>query len=324
MGGFACSSWYFLRFTSPHESEHPFDPRAIRYWMPVDLYVGGAEHAVLHLLYSRFWTKVLADERLLHFREPFARLRNQGQLMGTDGVRMSKSRGNVITPDAIAASYGADALRVYEMFMAPFDQDVDWTQAGIQGSARFLNRIWTLFQETYAASKAATQTDPELERSLHRIILHVTQRINDFRLNTMIAGLMEFANLLGERRRNGLWQTATFHHSLDIFMLLLAPSAPHLAEEIWHLTGHSGSIHQQPWPEASIELAAEELVEVPVQVNGKLRATIWLPANTSAEDAQASAVADPKIGQILQHARIEKVYYVPDKIINLILEKERN
>lgn len=324
MGGFACSSWYFLRFTSPQETKRPFDPWAIRYWMPVDLYVGGAEHAVLHLLYARFWTKVLADEGLLHFREPFARLRNQGQLMGVDGVRMSKSRGNVITPDAIAGSYGADALRVYEMFMAPFDQDVDWTQAGIQGAARFLNRIWTLFQETYAESQSATQIDPELERAMHRIILKVTQRIEDFRLNTMIAGLMEFANLLGERRRNGFWQTATYHYSLDIFLILLAPSAPHLAEEIWHLTGHPGSIHTQPWPEASLEVAAEELVEVPIQVNGKLRATIWLPVNASPEEAQASAVADPKIMQILQHARIERVYYVPDKIINLILKQERN
>jgi leucyl-tRNA synthetase len=233
---------------------------------------------------------------------------------------MSKSRGNVITPDAIAASFGADALRVYEMFMAPFDQDVDWTQTGIQGAARFLNRIWTLFQKTYAGSQDSTQKDPDLERALHQTILQVTQRIDEFRLNTMIAGLMEFANLLGERWRNDQWQTASYHQALNCFLVLLAPSAPHIAEEIWHLTGHTGSIHQQAWPEASAELAAVKLVEVPVQVNGRLRATIWLLVNTPSEQAQASAVADPRIQQLLQHREVERVYYVPDKVINLILK----
>ena len=322
MGGFACSSWYFLRFTSPQNLEQPFTPEAIQYWMPVDLYVGGAEHAVLHLLYARFWTKVLADEGLLDFREPFARLRNQGQLMGADGVRMSKSRGNVITPDTIAATYGADALRVYEMFMAPFDQDVDWTQEGIQGAARFLNRIWTLYQETYLESQTFTQVDRELERVFHRTILQVTRRIEDFRFNTMIAALMEFFNFLGERWRSESWQTATFHQALTTGLILLAPAAPHIAEEIWHLTEHMDSIHQQPWPEASAELAAEQSIEVPVQINGKLRATIWLPVNASIEEAQAGALSDSKIQQILQHTQIERVYYVPDKIINLILKQE--
>ena len=320
MGGFACSSWYFLRFTSPHETERPFDPDAIRYWMPVDLYVGGAEHAVLHLLYARFWTKFLADEGLVHFREPFASLRNQGQLMGSDGVRMSKSRGNVITPDTIAAKFGADALRVYEMFMAPFEQDADWTQTGIQGAARFLNRIWALYQETYAKSKHSTQVDPEVERLMHQTILQVTQRIEDFRLNTMIAALMEFANFLGERWRAGRWQTATFHHALNGLLFLLAPAAPHIAEEIWHLTGHSGSIHQLSWPEASVELAADNMIELPVQVNGKLRATIWLPVNSTREQAEASAIADFKIQQLLHYGEIERVYYVPDRVINLILK----
>jgi leucyl-tRNA synthetase len=156
--------------------------------------------------------------------------------MGADGVRMSKSRGNVITPDTIAATYGADALRVYEMFMAPFDQDVDWTQEGIQGAARFLNRIWTLYQETYLESQTFTQVDRELERVFHRTILQVTRRIEDFRFNTMIAALMEFFNFLGERWRSESWQTATFHQALTTGLILLAPAAPHIAEEIWHLT----------------------------------------------------------------------------------------
>lgn len=320
MGGFACSSWYFLRFTSPHEAGRPFDPQAMGYWMPVDLYVGGAEHAVLHLLYARFWTMVLADEGLIPFREPFASLRNQGQLMGVDGVRMSKSRGNVITPDAIAASFGADALRVYEMFMAPFDQDVGWTQTGIQGASRLLNRVWTLYQDTYLGSQATTQTDLELERALHQLILDITERIEEFRLNTMIAALMEFSNLLGERWRDVKWQTATFHQALNVFLILLAPSAPHIAEEIWYLTGHSDSIHQQSWPEASTELAAVNKIELPVQVNGKVRATIWLPVNAPGEVAEAAARNDPKIQQFLQHTQVERVYYVPDRVINIIVK----
>jgi len=319
MGGFACSSWYFLRFTSPHETDAPFDADAMRYWMPVDLYVGGAEHAVLHLLYARFWTKVLADEGLLPFREPFARLRNQGQLMGPDGMRMSKSRGNVITPDAIAATFGADALRVYEMFMAPFDQDVDWTQAGIQGAGRFLNRVWSLYQSTYYSSHTTTQPDPDLERALHRTIQQVTERIADFRLNTMIAALMEFANLLGEYWRTDRWQTSTYHDALNVFLILLAPAAPHISEELWHLTGHAGSVHQQTWPEASADLLVADDVEVPVQINGRLRATIRLPLHASSALAEARALADPKVQQFLQHGHIERVYYVPDKIINLIV-----
>jgi len=319
MGGFACSSWYFLRFTSPHEMDGPFDAETMRYWMPVDLYVGGAEHAVLHLLYARFWTKVLADEGLVPFREPFARLRNQGQLMGPDGMRMSKSRGNVITPDAIAATFGADALRVYEMFMAPFDQDVDWTQAGIQGAGRFLNRVWSLYQSTYYSSHTTTQPDPDLERALHRTIQQVTERIADFRLNTMIAALMEFANLLGEYWRTDRWQTSTYHDALNVFLILLAPAAPHISEELWHLTGHAGSVHQQTWPEASADLLVADDVEVPVQINGRLRATIRLPLHASSALAEARALADPKVQQFLQHGHIERVYYVPDKIINLIV-----
>jgi leucyl-tRNA synthetase len=319
MGGFACSSWYFLRFTSPHEMDGPFDAETMRYWMPVDLYVGGAEHAVLHLLYARFWTKVLADEGLVPFREPFARLRNQGQLMGPDGMRMSKSRGNVITPDAIAATFGADALRVYEMFMAPFDQDVDWTQAGIQGAGRFLNRVWSLYQSTYYSSHTTTQPDPDLERALHRTIQQVTERIADFRLNTMIAALMEFANLLGEYWRTDRWQTSTYHDALNVFLILLAPAAPHISEELWHLTGHPGSVHQQTWPEASADLLVADDVEVPVQINGRLRATIRLPLHASSALAEARALADPKVQQFLQHGHIERVYYVPDKIINLIV-----
>jgi len=205
------------------------------------------------------------------------------------------------------------------MFMAPFDQDVDWTQAGIQGAGRFLNRVWSLYQSTYYSSHTTTQPDPDLERALHRTIQQVTERIADFRLNTMIAALMEFANLLGEYWRTDRWQTSTYHDALNVFLILLAPAAPHISEELWHLTGHAGSVHQQTWPEASADLLVADDVEVPVQINGRLRATIRLPLHASSALAEARALADPKVQQFLQHGHIERVYYVPDKIINLIV-----
>ncbi len=319
MGGFACSSWYFLRFTSPHYDRGPFDPEAVRYWIPVDLYVGGAEHAVLHLLYARFWTKVMADAGLVPFREPFTRLMNQGQLLGPDGYRMSKSRGNVITPDAVVETYGADALRVYGMFMAPFDQDIAWNTEGIQGVYRFLNRLWNLYAETYAESAAATGIDAGLERARHQAIRRVSERIEGFRFNTMVSALMEFANLLGERHRQGAWRTATFHQALETLLVLIAPAAPHLAEELWRLTGHSGSVHEQPWPGWDAELAREETVQVAVQVNGKLRAVLEAAADAPQAEVEARAHAHPKIQAALQGRAIARTIYVPGKILNIVL-----
>jgi leucyl-tRNA synthetase len=318
MGGFACSSWYFLRFTSPHYEQGPFEPAAMRYWMPVDLYVGGAEHAVLHLLYARFWTRVMAQEGLLPFHEPFSRLQNQGQLMGPDGRRMSKSRGNVITPDTMVETFGADALRIYEMFMAPFDQDIAWSTEGIHGARRFLNRIWTLFGETYAQSASASGKDTVLERLVHKTIRQVSERIEGFRFNTMVSALMEFTNFLNERQRLGRWHTATFHQALDQLMALLAPAAPHIADELWRLTGHSGSVHNQPWPTWEEELAREEIAQVAVQINGKLRAVIDISPDAIQEQVEALALAHPKVQRHLEGREIARVIYVPGKILNIV------
>jgi leucyl-tRNA synthetase len=321
MGGFACSSWYFMRFTSPQYDQGPFDPAALRYWMPVDLYVGGAEHAVLHLLYARFWTKVLADAGLVPFREPFAKLLNQGQLMGPDGVRMSKSRGNVITPDSMVETYGADALRMYEMFMAPFDQDVNWSAAGINGLRRFLNRLWNLYAETYQASTGAVGIDPALERLRHMTIRGITERIETLRFNTMVSTLMEFINALQECRRAGAWQTLTYHQSLETLLVLMAPAAPHITEELWQLTGHTGSVHQQPWPAWSPELAQAELVPVAVQVDSRVRAVIDVPADATQDEVQAQALANPKVQQHLSGRSVAKVFYAPGKIFNLVTRR---
>ena len=321
MGGFACSSWYFLRFTSPHFHHGPFEPHAMQYWMPVDLYVGGAEHAVLHLLYARFWTKAMADAGLVPFREPFAKLLNQGQLLGLDGQRMAKSRGNVITPDSVVETYGADALRVYEMFMAPFDQDISWSTEGINGARRFLNRVWNLYRETFLASAPASGTDPELERDLHKTIRRIGERIEGFRLNTMISALMEFANTLSARQRDGSWHTQTFHQALETFLILLAPTAPHIAEELWQLTGHPGSVHQQAWPAWDARLAQDEIVQMAVQVDSRVRAVIQFPAHASQAEIQQQALDEPKVKQHLEGKSIQQIVFVPGRILNVVTSK---
>ena len=267
MGGFACSSWYFLRFTSTNYKIGPFDPQKMEYWMPVDLYVGGTEHAVLHLLYARFWTKMLADEALLPFREPFSRLINQGQLHGPDGQRMSKSRGNVVTPDEIVAEYGADALRIYIMFMAPFEQNVNWNTKGITGARRFLDKVWKLTLTYWQPANKGI--DSRLENELHRTVKIVSERIETFRFNTTVSVLMEFVNLLYERVKSDQWKTSTFQVCLETLMLLLAPVTPYIAEELWITTGHEFSVHQQSWPTYNKELARVETAVIPVQVNGK-------------------------------------------------------
>jgi leucyl-tRNA synthetase len=289
----------------------------MRYWMPVDLYVGGAEHAVLHLLYARFWMYFLADEGLIHFKEPFTKLLNQGQMIGTDGLRMSKSRGNVIIPDNMVEKYGADALRVYELFMAPFDQDVHWSDEGINGARRFLNRIWKLYAETYSSSAGATEIDAELERWLHKTIYKVSQRIEDFRFNTLISSLMEFTNQLTERHQAGTWNSRTYHQSLEALMIMLAPVTPYLAEELWHLTGHNDSIHLQEWLEWDTSLAQDETLQIPIQVDGKVRAVVEVPIDAEKEEVQAAAFAHPKVIHHFAEKGVAEVIFVPGKIMNL-------
>jgi leucyl-tRNA synthetase len=329
MGGFACSSWYFLRFTSPHYHEGPFDVEAMEYWMPVDLYVGGTEHAVLHLLYARFWTKMLADEGLLPFREPFTRLVNQGQLHGPDGRRMSKSRGNVVTPDEIVAVYGADALRVYSLFMAPFEQSVDWNTDGINGARRFLNRVWQLFVSTWdeVTQHQESQTmavhglwtsDPELERVLHSTIQVVTERVATFRFNTMISALMEFVNVLYERIKADRWRTSVFQECLETLLIMLAPVAPYIAEELWTITGHDFSVHQQNWPKYNPEMTHVETIEIPVQINGKMRSTIGIDAQSTESKVLQNLLGKPDIQKYLEGQEITRVVYVPGKILNVI------
>ncbi len=322
MGGFACSSWYFLRFTSPHFSHGPFEPQAMRAWMPVDLYVGGAEHAVLHLLYARFWTKALADENLLPFNEPFTKLLNQGQLHGLDGSRMSKSRGNVISPDEIVARYGADALRLHVMFMAPFENDVDWNEKGLRGVERFLNRVWQIYHAAYAASAAENAEDGDLDRAVHRLVRDVTERIDAFRLNTMVSTLMEFVNLMFDRWRSGAWRTRSYHHALETLLVVLAPGAPYIAEELWQRTGHTGSVHSRPWPGFDEQAAAEQVQEIPVQVDGRLRAVISIPAGWQAAQIKHYTLAQEAVQNALAGRHLVRVVVVTGKIVNIVTQPD--
>ena len=333
MGGFACSSWYFLRFTSPNSLDGPYEPDAVKYWMPVDLYVGGAEHAVLHLLYSRFWTKFLADEGLLAIREPFSRLINQGQLHGPDGQRMSKSRGNVITPDSYIKVFGADALRIHCLFLAPFDQSVDWQESGIIGSSRFLNKIWSLVHD-YAidrqdeigknysqfSSNNMIRMERELEEALYLTVRNVTERIEEFRFNTMVSCLMEFVKQLSHFAKNDVWRTEVFQRSLETLLILLAPTAPHISEELWQRLGKRFSIHQQPWPEVDEKLTLKEINVIPVQVNGRIKGRIHIDITAGKEKAIQSALNNPDIRNTLDSEIIRSIF-VPGKILNIVTKK---
>jgi leucyl-tRNA synthetase len=246
---------------------------------------------------------------------------NQGQLLGPDGQRMSKSRGNVITPDSMVETYGADSLRLYLLFVAPFDQDIQWTEQGIQGARRFLTRVWNLYREAYPGSGSDQEEDAELERLLHRTIRAVSERIETFRFNTMVSALMEFANALLERQRRGAWRTRSFHRSLETFMVLMAPAAPHIAEELWRLTGHTGSVHEQNWPGWDEALAREETVQVAVQVDGRVREVIEVERSAGEAEIRELALAQPKVHQHLAGRAVRQVYYVPGRILNFVLER---
>ncbi len=341
MGGFACSSWYYLRFTSPEYDQGPFDPERMRYWMPVDLYVGGKEHATMHLLYARFWYKVMYDAGLeVPGVEPFTKYRSQGQLLAPDGRRMSKSRGNVITPDEMVEKYGADSLRLFELFMAPFDQDALWSDEGINGTYRFLGRVWTLVTQTFAEAGGTRfdAPDDELTRLRHRTVKRVTNDIESFRFNTMVAALMEFANALGERYRTGRWKTAAFQEATETLVRLLAPSAPFIAEGLWQLTGGfgraapasplagepglpfgpAGSVHQQPWPEYDEALTVEQVVTIVVQINGRVRDRLELPAGATEDEVRQAALARPRVQEFVTDPEQAKYIYVPDRLLNIV------
>lgn len=368
MGGFACSSWYFLRFCDPHNDDLPWDFEKAKLWMPVDCYVGGAEHAVMHLLYARFWTKFLYDEGLVTVKEPFARLMNQGQVLaqtpyrqpregerlgvGESGilvsfadakelpqddltwkwVRMSKSKGNVVTPDEAVADYGADALRIYELFVAPFEANILWSNEGMQGACRFLDRIFRLAgqmevfyepnwkhemgeEEPTPASKAVRQI-------LHQTLIKVTEDIEGFAFNTAVSSLMIMTNtlsdLLKKADKGSRADRLAISEALEVMVLMISPLAPHTADELWESLGRSGFTYQQDWPKGDPVLAKPDEIEIAVQVNGKLRDTLSAAADAPQSVLEEAAKASAKVQVHLEGKTIRKVIVVPGRLVNIV------
>ncbi len=325
MDTFVDSSWYFLRYCSPHDDQRPWDPEAVAHWMPVDLYTGGAEHAVLHLMYSRFFVKALRDMGHLAFDEPFIALRNQGQILGADHHRMSKSRGNVVNPDDLTSRYGSDTVRLFLMFIGPWDQGGPWNPTGIEGVYRFLARVWGIsLPDASAGGDAAGSAaeDAELARALRRATHMTIDEVADdyagFRFNTAISKMMELANAIVRAREVGLAGQPAYAEAVDTLLLLLAPAAPHMTEELWQRRGHDYSVHQQAWPVADASLTTVDTIELPVQVDGKLRDRLVVTANTPADEIERLALASPRVQAHLDGRAPDRVIQVPGKLVNIV------
>jgi leucyl-tRNA synthetase len=309
MPQWAGSCWYYLRYLDPANDQALAARNKIDYWMPVDLYIGGAEHAVLHLMYARFWHKVLYDLGVVNTDEPFMRLVNQGMILGEGGVKMSKSLGNVINPDEVIHQYGADAMRMYEMFMGPLEVSKPWSTQGIAGVKRFLDRIWRLSE----LAPAGGEPPAGLRRLLHRTIKKVGEDTRTLQFNTAIAQMMIFVTELAkvEKLHLELWKP---------FTLILAPYAPHLAEELWAKLGEKPSVAYQPYPRWDEALALEETREIVFQINGKIRARLELPAGLSAGELEQRALSHPRIRELLGGKKPLKIVAVPDRLVNLVVQ----
>jgi len=306
MPQWAGSCWYFLRYVDPHNQEALADPAKIKYWLPVDLYVGGVEHAVLHLLYARFYVKFLKDIGVVDFDEPFLRLFNQG-MVTKDGFKMSKSKGNVVNPDGLVEHYGADALRIYELFIGPPEVDSEWMDSGIEGVYRFIQKVWNLAERSIANPASPTL---DSERMRHRLIATVTERLEAFKLNTTVSAFMEYINQVGQH---------IDLRSLETLVILLAPMAPHLAEEIWWRMGHNSSVFTAKWPEYDPAMLVTEQVTIAIQVNGKTRGTVEVPVDAQEADIQAAALKITAVQNVVSGKQVVKTIYVPGKILNLIV-----
>ena len=338
MDTFTCSSWYYMRYADPHNSELPFDPAKANYWMPVDQYIGGIEHAILHLLYSRFFTKVLRDAGMLDFDEPFTNLLCQGMVLDENGEVMSKSKGNVVSPEEMIAVYGADAVRAAVLFMGPPDKEKLWNEDGLAGMYKFLNRLWrqvydlvgaagedTLYQA--AGKKSAKELAEELNRERHRLVGKVVEDVERNNFNTAIAAIMELSNAVGnylraasaeERAQDA--ELAAFDRELaDVLVELMAPFTPHWSEELWHTPlGHDTSVHEQPWPEFDLALAAADEVELAVQINGKVKTRITVAADAAEEAIRETALE--AVSKATEGKNVVKVIVIPDRLVNIVVK----
>jgi leucyl-tRNA synthetase len=315
MPQWAGSCWYYLRFIDPENDRMFCDAKLERHWMPIDLYVGGSEHAVLHLMYARFWHKLLFDLGYVSTKEPFSKLRHQGIILGEDSRKMSKSRGNVVNPDDVVSRYGADAMRLFEMFMGPLEEMKPWSTRGVEGVSRFLNRVWRLFcdeEGNLDPSLSDGPTTRELEQVYHATVKKVGEDIESLHFNTAIAQMMIFVNEV----------TKTEHRPrrlLEPFLLLLAPFAPHVAEELWEKLGHRESLTYEPWPAYDETLLQRSAVEVVLQVNGKLRSKMTVPVDTPEGELEKLAEADVAVRKYLEGKSVVKAIVVPNKLVNFVV-----
>jgi leucyl-tRNA synthetase len=334
MDTFVDSSWYFYRFADPHNDRRPFDPEKVRYWLPVDFYSGGVEHAILHLIYSRFFARVFRDLGMVDHSEPFKHLLTQGMVL-KDGAVMSKSKGNVVDPDTMIARVGADALRLYVMFVAPPEKEVEWTDSGLEGSFRWLHRVWHIAQQWRPAvvSAGETRLDPTaldaaergLRRKTHDTIRRVTADV-DVRqqFNTAISALMELVNELYAFTRRQEAQPSpsaalVVREALEALIVMLAPFAPHTAEELWEQFGHAGTLSAASWPRFDPEAAQAEEIEVPVQVNGKVRARLTVPPDTPDEEMERLALAHSAVQSYTRGKTVKKVVIARGRLVSIVV-----
>jgi leucyl-tRNA synthetase len=317
MPQWAGSCWYYIRYLDPKNDKAFAAKEKIDYWLPVDLYVGGAEHAVLHLLYSRFWHKVLYDLGLVNTVEPFQRLINQGMILGEDNQKMSKSRGNVINPDDVIKEYGADSLRLYEMFLGPLEVSKPWIASGIIGVSRFLERLWTISEKPLCDnaphSPLPTPHSPELTKLLHRTLKKGTEDTASLNFNTAISAMMIYSNELAKlaETNRALWEP---------LVIMASAYAPHLGEELWEKLGHAESVSACPWPVYDEALTVFDEATIVVQVNGKIRDKFTAAAHTAKDELEKTALALPGVKKWLEGQTVVKVISVPDKLVNVVVK----
>ncbi len=325
MDTFMCSSWYHLRYLSPHYDKGPFDPKEYDYWMPVDTYTGGIEHATMHLLYTRFFHKAMRDAGVTKGDEPMMQLRNQGMVLGEDHEKMSKSRGNVIAPDVLVTQYGADTVRAYILFFARWEMGAPWDSQGIEGSARWIRRVWALFTDPSTAAQgkltaASDEMKRNLRRKVHQTLKRITRDFEQFEFNTIVSSLMELLNDMYKAREAGIAGSPEWNEATEIYLKMLAPVAPHIAEELWTNYLHKPySIHQQSWPKVDEEAAKEDMIEIPVQVNGKVRDRVLVSAEADEEEIKATALASEVVQKYMEGKDPKKVIVAQRRLVSVVV-----
>jgi len=319
MDTFMCSSWYHLRYLSPKFHDLPFKQDEYDYWMPVDTYTGGVEHATMHLIYTRFFHKAFRDLGVTKGDEPMLQLRNQGQILGPDGQRMSKSRGNVVDPDKQVRLYGADTVRAYLMFGYRWQEGGPWDPGNIQGSHRWLGRVWSTFLEKGSQKQIAPEIDRVIRRKVHQTLRSVTRDFEQFEFNTVVSALMILINELVGYKESGGWETPVWNEAVDIYIRMMAPVTPHIAEELWSRLGKPYSVHQQEWPSIDEDATKEEEIELAIQVNGKVKHKIIVPVDITEESAKGTALESEVIKKLLGNKSPKKVIYVPRRLVNIVL-----